>query len=278
MSQASKSSGDTVACMNEEGLVEIRDIYTGRVLAVQSSTGDALKSKKEKMQQVLLPDGSLLYLEPGIDQERYQAPRSPWAYSETLIDIICSKILDDGKSLTAICKEPGMPPFSVLARWRRKFPEVEEKIKQARADRAEVLREQVVDEAMAELYHRDVDGNLVLDASGKPVPITPSSEWIAQRKLRVGALQWAAGMDNPDRYGQKAKVAGDTKVTVQLLVDTGIRRPEDRDVTPKQPMQEIPGGNHQNEVEVLDSAADAGGSGDSSADSGTEHTGASDSD
>src|SRR4051812_5946276 len=120
---------DTIACINDRGLIEIVDIYTGTVISVQESQEDLLKTKQERMTPVQQPDGSILYLERGVSLDSY-VRRPKWTYSDVVMDIICQKIME-GKTLTSICQEPGMPPFWVLSQWRRKFPHANEMIVQA---------------------------------------------------------------------------------------------------------------------------------------------------
>lgn len=226
---------DTISFLNDKGLIETVNIYTGETVAIQSTKDDILKSKQEKMVQVQMPDGSTMWLEKGLNIGEY-IPRKRWSYSEIIIDLICTKLLE-GKSLRDICKEPGMPPYHILSRWRRSYPEVDSRIKDARHDYAEILREQVVEEALA----ADEDS-------------------VQTAKVRMDALKWAAGVDNPDRYGNKAKVAVEGQVAMQLLVDTGIRRPEDEAVNAKT-ISGVIDGEHQNQTSSLNSAADTGSSG-----------------
>lgn len=226
---------DTISFINDRGLVETVDIYTGQTIAIQSSKEDLLKSKQERMTQVVMPDGSLVWIERGVSIDSF-VPRKKWVYSDVIIDIICTKVLD-GRSLGDICNEPGMPPYHVLAQWRRKFPECDEKIKLARSDYAEILREQVLAEAMA-----------------------ADKDTAQEAKLRMDALKWAAGVDNPDRYGNKTKVNVEGSIATQLIVDTGIRRPEDM-LTQAKPVDEVIDGKHQDQTHALVSPANSSSSG-----------------
>ncbi len=245
---------DTVSYINDKGLIETVNIYTGETIAVQSTKDDLLKMKQEKMVQVQMADGSLMWLERGLNLDSY-APRRRWSYSELVIDLICTKLLE-GKSLKAICEEPGMPPMWVLSRWRRKYAEADQRIKDARMDYAEIIRDQIIEEALA-----------------------ADEDTVQTTKVRMDALKWAAGVDNPDRYGSKARVAVEGSMAMQLLVDTGIRRPEDEAESNAKQIPEVSDGKYQNEAHAIGPAASVGGGGDSPADYGVgvEGTGCTDS-
>lgn len=233
---------DTISFLNDKGLIETVNIYTGETVAIQSTKDDILKAKQERMSQVQMPDGSLIWLENGVNIDNL-APRKRWTYSSIIIDLICTKLLE-GKPLSQICKEPGMPPYYILSSWRRKYDEVDQRIKDARMDYAEILREQVLEEAMA----ADEDS-------------------VQTAKVRMDALKWAAGVDNPERYGNKSKVAVEGSMAMQLLVDTGIRRPEDEAVIAKT-IPEVLDGKHQSEERILESSTNASGIGDTTETSG----------
>ena len=249
---------DTIACLNADGLIEIIDIYSGKVLSVQSSREDVFKDKKERMTAIQQEDGSLIYVERGVSPDSFRY-RPKWTFSQIIIDLICSKILE-GQRMVAICREPGMPPFPVLAKWRREKPAVNEQIMQARSDYAEIIREQIIEEAMGDMYQWNTHlEKYDVDEKGDRIPVTPSNEWIAQKKLRIGALQWAAGVDSPDRFGSKTKVIGENTTTVHLIVDTGIRRNEDIKEAQKIEQGAIDG-SCQSETNTSIAADDSGGS------------------
>ena len=233
---------DTISVINEQGLVETIDIYSGKVIAVQESKGDLFKSRLELMTQVLI-DGELVWIERGMSLDKYVS-KAKWAYSEVIIDIICQKLLE-GKRLGEICKQPGIPPYHILSAWRRKHSEADEKIRAARADYAELYREQVLEEAMS-----------------------ADEENVQTARLRMDALKWAAGVDNPDKYGAKTKVSHDVSGSVQLIVDTGIRRPEDIPIEAKS-VEEVTDGKDHRQAQIVESQPSGSGNSTTSSGDGT---------
>lgn len=121
-------------------------------------------------------------------------PYHPW-----IVDALCEKVAS-GMSLTRACKEPGMPTYAVLMRWRRKYPEVSELLERAREDRAE--------------HHRD-----------RAVEIAESSseDSLGTSTLKHNAHKWAAGVDNA-RFSPKAKIEATITTPTQIIVNTGIDR------------------------------------------------------
>lgn len=191
------------------GLIEIISLETFDVVAVQKSPVSLLKQRDEKLMKYTTADGKTVWIEPGIEGSLEKL--TGYAYSEVLVDLICEKITE-GASLSKICKSPGFPPYSIVARWMRKYPEVKEAIEQARKDRAEVMRDQVL----------EIMDNAAAD-----------SDEIALAKAKADVHKWAAQMDDKQRFGKDENKT--VTVSAQIVIDTGIRRPGDpgyRDVTP----------------------------------------------
>lgn len=93
-----------------------------------------------------------------------------------------------------------MPSYATLCRWRRIHPWIDERLHEARIDRAERLR----DEAM-ELIEGTID-----------------KDEVAAVTLKHKAKVWAAGVDDPNRYSPKAKIEATVNNPTQILVYTGI--------------------------------------------------------
>lgn len=128
-------------------------------------------------------------------------------YNPAIIDIICSRMVE-GRSLSDICGKPDMPTYATLCRWRRQHPWITEALEQARRDRAEVLRDEALSEAMA----ADEDN-------------------VTAQRLKTDLLKWAASVDDPARYSPKTKVDATLAVATQIVVDTGISRVRDEERT-----------------------------------------------
>jgi len=135
-------------------------------------------------------------------RERPATLKLATAYSELILEIICNQLVE-GKSIKEICAAPDMPSYSTLCSWKRNIPGVEDKLHQAREDRAEYLR----DEAMEEILECDEDT-------------------VASASAKHKALVWAAGVDNA-RYSPKAKLEATLVAPTQIIVNTGIRRDDE---------------------------------------------------
>jgi hypothetical protein len=121
-------------------------------------------------------------------------------FTPLLIEEICQKITEGG-SLKSICSTPGFPTYSLFCRWRREHAWIEKALEEARFDRAEYLRDELVEIADS--------AESIKDAAAKA--------------LRIEARKWSAGIDN-QKYNPKAKVEVTGAVATQIIVHTGIVR------------------------------------------------------
>lgn len=184
----------------KSGLLEIIDMYTGNIVAIQTETFDLLNGHREIMAEHTLPSGEKILLQKGIDPGLLiHSTQEP--FSQHLVDLICQEVIA-GRSLTKICTSPGFPKYSTLTRWYRQYPHVKEQIEEARLDRAEQLRDLVKEEAD--------------EAHSSKDPAIASN-------IKIEAYKWLAGMDN-SRYSPKSKVEATLNVPTQIVVHTGIVR------------------------------------------------------
>jgi hypothetical protein len=156
--------------------------------------------------------GEVVISVPKVPPVHIEGGRVLVAFSPFLIDEMCTRIVEGG-SLTKICQAEGFPTYSQLAHWRRTYPWIDEALSRARRDRAEHLRDQALDEALA-------------TESGRDAPA---------QTLKVETLKWAAGVDH-EKYNPKTKIEATVNAPTQIIVQTGIDRsplPEPKDVTPK---------------------------------------------
>lgn len=252
-----------MAFRRADGLIELVHPYTGEVLAVQKDAAASLEKTPDRYQPVELPNGEVRYLEKTLDSGIFGNARKSWARNAVLEDLICQQ-LANGENIKDICKTPGFPTLSVFSKWMQD-PEFKGRVSEARAMRAEVLKEEV-------LYQAD-----------QAIAEAEPEQSVAARKLKVDALKWVASVDSPDRFGNKTKVENSSTSTI-LIIDTGIRRedgaakdaPETIDVTNDAPaspavmtvlppMEKGAYGEDYVETELLESSAGVGGSGDSAA-------------
>ena len=182
-------------------LIQIIDREDGRVLKVQGSP-KSLKDEEFLIQDV---EGyGHVMVEKGIDPEVIRAMNlKSWPYLETTAEIIC-ELVSQGETLSILSEKFDLPPYGILARWRREHPEFEEKLREAYGARAETYHAEALEQAFA--AHEDD---------------------VQSRKLKVETCKWAAGVDNPERFGARTKLVGDANAPLSLILDTGIRRPGD---------------------------------------------------
>lgn len=131
----------------------------------------------------------------------------PSKYTDAIAEEICRR-LADGESLTAICKDDGMPAESRVREWvidnREGFA-----AEYARA--REVQAEHLFDEILAisddgrRDYTEDEDGNPVVD-----------HDHINRAKLRVDARKWYLSKVLPKKYGEKQQVEQSGAIVVRF--------------------------------------------------------------
>lgn len=182
-------------------LLEVYDMQSGKLLRVVRGQD---RASGEGLVQVVLANGDLVAVEPGVDISLLERGlRKPKVYTPEAVAILCQRVAEGG-SVTRICAEyEDMPTYASLCRWKRTMNHIEEDLEMARRDRAEYLRDVALREAMSAVDKND----------------TPA------QNLKYEANKWAAGVDQPGRYGQKNKVDVAVSATM-LVVDTGIYREE----------------------------------------------------
>lgn len=198
-----------VAFRRPDGLIELVHPYTGEVVAVQKSGRDTLERTPDRY--VPIQHGNQVsYLDKNLDAGVFGNPRKLWEKNVVVEDLICQRIADGG-TLEEICSTPGFPTISILGRWMREDKEFKGRVAEARALRAEVLKEMVLAQA----------DQAIADASEDQV--------VQAHKLKVESLKWVASVDSPERFGSKTKVETSSTSTI-LVIDTGIRRDQPVDV------------------------------------------------
>lgn len=189
------------------GLIETIDEETGIIILIQKSMRDDLLGNMKDTLPYKETNGIRTRIERGVGiEERGLMLTKRWVYTETLAELIVQKVTE-GKTLIDICKrvsvagEPIIPPYFILAKWRQDRPEFNEKIEQAFKARSEVYHDKAITGAeMAD------DDNAV------------------SSKIVVDTMKWSAGVDNPDRFGNKTKVSGDVDAPITFVISTGIDR------------------------------------------------------
>ncbi len=202
----------------ETKLLEVIDKLTGQVLAIQETPQDLLMST-ENFTKIKTPDG-YIYLENGLSLDRVANRRRTWIYGKVISELIAQRIIE-GESLTAVCRDPGMPSISTVHTWRKEHDNFESLLAWAYKARGE--------------WHRDKAFEEVESA-----PLDASEFRCMQAK--VDFHKWAAGKDAPKTFGSGTKTDQAGVAILNLIVNTGITRESGegviegevvKDVTPK---------------------------------------------
>lgn len=182
----------TYYCKNSRGLIELRDLQTGRLLCVQTTARDLMSDKFERLTRIETPEGPV-FIERGINYDMVaKIDRDP--YSKLLGDLLCERIFH-GDTLAQACQEIGVK-YSAVVRWKREHSEFAEALREAKIDRAE--------------RHHDM-----------AIEISQES---FDTKLKVETMKWAAEKGDPEKFGSRTKVVGDRENPVAFVFNTGIDR------------------------------------------------------
>ncbi len=117
---------------------------------------------------------------------------------------IISKLVSEGKTIKYITELQGMPSRNQISNWLVKHDEFSKMMDQARKDRAEVHFDEIAED-------KDEDHDA-------------SKDEVQARKLKLDRLKFLASKGDPDRFGDRTKVSGDSDAPLQIVVSTGIVR------------------------------------------------------
>jgi hypothetical protein len=124
---------------------------------------------------------------------------------------IAARIADhyvSGLSLKKISEQDGMPCYSTILRWHHEYREFQKMIENAAITRARHFEEVALEAGLSFPDKNDEPG----------------------ARLAFNASVWAAGVNDPGKYGKKTQISGDAKNPVIIQVVTGVSPP---DHTPK---------------------------------------------
>lgn len=122
----------------------------------------------------------------------------PSTFSPELAEEICSQIAQ-GKSLRAICRDPGMPSQNAVFTWVWQHASFHEKYARATFARTDVWAEEIIE--IAEQAATFTDSTAVNAA-----------------RLRVDARKWLMSRLNPRKYGDRVELAGDRDQPLTIAV------------------------------------------------------------
>lgn len=223
--------------INNQGLVEYIDIFTGQVVAISTSPEDnILNHRFDDLIKIDTPEGPV-FLEKHLDPDRVlkhsrSTPRHHPPYSLAWAKIITQRLLNPREMLNPSHPHHGKPETlkealkslqinpSVFAEWKTK-EEFGQAIDQALQEQAQYLQDEALEISR-------------LTSDIKTLPI---------KQFQTDILMKQAKQANQARFGDKQKVEHSGSVAHTIVVETGIRRGKDfippgfedaiRDATPK---------------------------------------------
>lgn len=187
----------------------------GRIQSIQRSLDQPFDiSTKAGFTEVQRPDGSLYYVENGVEA----GSTTGYTYSPMMAGVIAAEIASGGMISMLHEKNKQFPPYVVIMRWIAKHQEFKEMMDLAIKERAYLKFEQA-DIIAQEQYLKWKDDP---DAG------------IQAAKLKIDTLKFLTEKGDRDKFGNKP-TSGEGG-GIQIFIDTGITRisPENtRDVSPK---------------------------------------------
>ena len=121
----------------------------------------------------------------------------PSIYSQELADRILREY-GDGKSLSEICRQDGMPDRMTLWNWRNQKPDFSTALARAREANAETIEDEI----------HDIERKVLTEQ------VNPQAANVV-----LSSMRWRARVLHPRRYGDKAEVehSGNVGLTVNVL-------------------------------------------------------------
>ncbi|MBK9497032.1 MAG: terminase small subunit protein [Xanthomonadales bacterium] len=147
------------------------------------------------------------------------------AFSQELADRICTE-LAEGKSLRAVCAQPGMPVPATVLNWTEAHPAFGEQYTRARERGYRLMADEIVD--IADTPVLGVETKIKPDGTRE----TTEGDMIAHRRLQVDTRKWMLSKMLPKIYGDRLtnEHTGanggpiETKSTLVLTPDEAYKR------------------------------------------------------
>lgn len=149
--------------------------------------------------------------EPQVNRERGRPPKVD--YTVELSEAICER-LANGESGTSVCKDDGMPTWSMLQQWRRKYPDFERRYRLAREACCEYYADSIVD--IADDGRNDYIERMT--PQGRTVRVF-DRESFERSRLRLDARKWTVSKILRHVYGDKSEVDVRTPDGVNVKVE-----------------------------------------------------------
>lgn len=182
------------------GYMEVVDAVSGEVLAVQKDYNENFRLGLHDQLIKAEVDGKTIYFQKGISAETYKAP--VLSFSKPLADLIIQTITE-GSTLKKACEKYGVQ-YSTIMKWSKLVPEFGEALDEARRLSAEMVHDEVMDEAKEMLKGNMTKGEL------------------ESKRAALDLMKWSAEKRDPNRFGNKQEKAAPG--AVQIVIQTGISR------------------------------------------------------
>lgn len=182
------------------GYYEVVDSISGQVLAVQKDYNENFRLGMfgEMIQATI--DGKEVYFQKGINPENYKPP--VLSYSKPIADLILQEVTE-GATLKKACEKFGIQ-YSTVMKWAKKVQDFGEALDEARRLSAEMVHDEVMDEAKEMLK-----GNM-------------SKGELESKRAALDLMKWSAEKRDPNRFGNKQEKSAPG--AVQIVIQTGISR------------------------------------------------------
>jgi hypothetical protein len=165
-------------------------------------------------------------------------PARPVEYSFRLSETICERI-SAGQTTSEVCRDPAMPQWHVLSRWRREHEDFNRRYTIARQSCCELWADEIIeiaDDATNDYVTR-------VAANGRVMRVF-DRESFERSRLRVDSRKWTASKVLRHVYGDKSEVDLRTPDGVNVKVEERNQLIEAivRLVHPKTDPEQKPGG------------------------------------
>jgi hypothetical protein len=136
-------------------------------------------------------------------------PARPTEYSFRLSEVICERITA-GQTTSEVCRDPAMPQWHVLAKWRREHEDFNRRYTIARQSCCELWADEIIEIA------DDARNDYIVRSDGRRVFDRESFE---RSRLRVDSRKWTASKVLRHVYGDKSEVDLRTPDGVNVKVE-----------------------------------------------------------
>lgn len=145
-------------------------------------------------------------------EDEKRKPGRPSMYSEALATTICERIAN-GESLTAICKDEGIPSKVTVFKWLKEHGEFVNQYARAREMQADHYLDEIfeiADDGSNDWMERQVKGGAAVKAVDQ--------EHIQRSRLRVDTRKWAMAKLAPKKYGEKLDLSLNLPMTQEEVL------------------------------------------------------------